>query len=275
MRFALSVPNIGELDRLLDLASEAEAGGWDGFFVWDQMGFSTAFAAAVLDPWVTLAAVATRTERIRIGTMVTPVARRRPWKLARETVTLDHLSRGRLILGVGLGYPADADFEIVGEDADERVRAGRLDEGLEVLTGLWTGEPVEFDGEHLHVHGARFLPTPLQRPRIPIWVGGAWPRRAPFRRAARWDGVFPLGLDGEGNLRELRAEAYPELLDYVARHRTSAGPFDVVASGVAGGDPAVVAPFERAGATWWVESDEGAPGWDDRMLERARGGPPR
>ncbi len=275
MRFAVSVPNVGDLDTLLGLASETEGAGWDGFFLWDHIRFLRGVPVTVFDPWVALAAIAERTERIRIGTMVTPVPRRRPWKLARETVTLDHLSRGRLILGVGLGYPPDAEFELLGEDPDDRVRAAKLDEGLEVLTRLWSGEVVDFEGEHFRVRDTQFLPAPLQRPRIPIWVAGVWPTRRPFRRAARWDGVFPHGYEDDGSLRPLRPEEFPAMLGYVTAQRETDGPFDVLASGVADGDPAVVEPFDQAGATWWVESDEGAPGWQERMLERIRSGPPR
>lgn len=275
MRFGVSVPNMGDLDALVEMGVEADRAGWDGFFVWDQMRLMPDVPVPLFDPWVLLAAIAVRTERVRVGTLITPIARRRPWKLARETVTLDHLSGGRLILGVGLGYPPDADFELLGEDADPRIRAARLDEGLEVLTRLWSGDPVDFDGDHFHVHETRFLPTPVQRPRIPIWVGGGWPTRGPFRRAARWDGVYPLGLDADGELVPLGARAYPELLEYVGRYRTNPTPLEVVASGVADGDPAVVAPFAEVGATWWVESDEGAPGWEERMADRVRGGPPR
>ncbi len=274
MRYAVSVPNIGDLDVLLELGSEAEASGWDGFFLWDHIRFSAEFPVAVFDPWVALAAVAERTERILLGPMVTPVARRRPWKLARETVTLDHLSRGRLVLGVGLGYPPDAEFELLGEDPDDRVRAGKLDEGLEILTRLWSGEPFDFDGEHFHVRRTQFLPGPLQRPRIPIWVAGAWPNRAPFRRAARWDGVFPHGLDPSGELRPLELREFPDVLAYVREHRAPGDPFEVLASGTANGDPGVVAPFAEAGVTWWIESDDGLPGWQERMLERIRSGPP-
>jgi alkanesulfonate monooxygenase SsuD/methylene tetrahydromethanopterin reductase-like flavin-dependent oxidoreductase (luciferase family) len=274
MRYAVSVPNIGDLDVLLELGSEAEASGWDGYFLWDHIRFSKEVPVAVFDPWVALAAVAERTERILLGPMVTPVARRRPWKLARETVTLDHLSRGRLVLGVGLGFPPDAEFELLGEDPDDRVRAAKLDEGLEVLTRLWGGEPFDFDGEHFHVRQTQFLPGPLQRPRIPIWVAGAWPNRAPFRRAARWDGVFPHGLDSSGGLRPLELDELPDVLEYVGSHRATSGPFDVVVSGVANGDAGIVLPFVEAGATWWIESDEGYPGWQERMLERIRSGPP-
>jgi alkanesulfonate monooxygenase SsuD/methylene tetrahydromethanopterin reductase-like flavin-dependent oxidoreductase (luciferase family) len=275
VRYGLSVPNVGDLDVLLELGSEAEAAGWDGFFLWDHIRFLRGVPVTVFDPWVALAAIAERTERIHLGPMATPVARRRPWKLARESVTLDHLSRGRLILGVGLGFPPDAEFALLGEDPDDRVRARKLDEGLEVLSALWSGEVVEHDGEHFHVHDTQFLPPPLQRPRVPVWVAGTWPYRAPFRRAARWDGVFPQGLDEDGRMVALPAERYPELLAFVREHRTVDAPFEVVASGIADGERRVVEPFVEVGATWWFESDEGYPGWEERMLERIRHGPPR
>lgn len=274
VRYAVSVPNIGDLDVLLELGAETEAAGWDGFFLWDHIRFMKEVPVPVFDPWIALKAIADRTERIRLGPMVTPVARRRPWKLARETVTLDHLSRGRLILGVGLGFPPDAEFELLGEDPDERVRASKLDEGLEVLIRLWSGEPFDFEGRYHHVRETQFLPTPLQRPRIPVWVAGTWPGRAPFRRAAKWDGVFPQGLGADGQMVPLDATAYPQMLAYVRAHRPGGEPFDVVAAGVANGDRAIVAPFEDAGATWWFESDEGYPNWQERMLERIRSGPP-
>jgi hypothetical protein len=134
---------------------------------------------------------------------------------------------------------------------------------------------VEHDGEHFHVHDTQFLPPPLQRPRVPVWVAGTWPYRAPFRRAARWDGVFPQGLDEDGRMVSLPAERYPELLAFVREHRTVDAPFEVVASGIADGERRVVEPFVEVGATWWFESDEGYPGWEERMLERIRHGPPR
>jgi alkanesulfonate monooxygenase SsuD/methylene tetrahydromethanopterin reductase-like flavin-dependent oxidoreductase (luciferase family) len=274
MRYGISLPNIGDLDLLLEIGVQAEGHGWNGFFLWDQMGFLKGVEVPVFDPWVALAAVAERTERIRLGTMVTPISRRRPWKLARETVTLDRLSRGRLILGVGLGFPRDADFELLGEESDDRVRAARLDEGLELLTRLWSGQEVAFDGRHFHVRETRFLPTPVQEPRIPIWVGGMWPHRAPFRRAARWDGVYPIAVSPDGEPGLLAPGGFAQALAYVAAHRSSQDRFDAVASGVADGDRRVVAPFEEAGATWWMESDDGTPGWEERILQRVRTGPP-
>ena len=272
MRFGISVPNIGDLDALIGLGIEADRAGWDGFFLWDHMRFMREFPVPVFDPWVALGAIATRTERIRIGTMVTPVARRRPWKLARETVTLDHLSGGRVILGVGLGYPPDADFELLGEDPDDRVRAGKLDEGLAVLTRLWSGEPFDFEGEHLHVRETQFLPTPVQRPRIPIWVAGMWPNRAPFRRAARFDGVVPIAVDERGMPASLDPETLREVVAYVREHRKVDEPFEVVHGGLA--DPCAIRASEAAGATWYL-ADAGieGPGWEEPTLELIRSGP--
>lgn len=175
------------------------------------------------DPWVLLTAVALATERIRIGTMVTPVARRRRWKLARETVTVDRLSGGRLILGVGLGFPPDLDFAAFGEESDDRHRAEKLDEGLDVLTGLWSGEPFSYSGEHYQVLDAQFLPTPVQTPRIPIWVAQMYPYRGPLRRAARWDGLVPMH----------ETDMFPtpqqvdEVVSFVRSVRTDDAPFDV------------------------------------------------
>jgi len=267
------VPNIGELDALIELGVEADEAGWDGFFLWDHIRFSRDFPVTVFDPWVALGALATRTEHVRLGTLVTPIPRRRPWKLARETVTLDHLSGGRAILGVGLGYPPDADFELLGEDPDDRVRAAKLDEGLEVLTCLWSGEPVDFDGEHLHVRETTFLPTPVQRPRIPIWVAGMWPNRAPFRRAARFDGVVPIKVDARGMPASLEAEELAEVVAYVRAYRTSEEPFEVIHGGPADGE--AIGASRDAGATWYL-ADAGVegPGWEEPTLELIRSGLP-
>lgn len=282
MRYGLSVPNAGvygDAHLLAELAREAEAAGWDGFFLWDSLLIDPHRPLPVVDPWVALAAIAVVTRHIRLGPMVTPIARRRPWKLARETVTLDHLSNGRLILGVGLGDPAEAEFAQFGEEADARVRARRLDEGLALLTGLWSGQPFSFQGEHYQIRETIFLPPPLQSPRIPIWVGGWWPNKAPLRRAARWDGVFPgkLSPDGSGMLMpdELRA-----IVAYVQGQRTHPGPFDIVLGGTTPGDDraravAIVAPYAEAGLTWWIESSGDERGAIDSARTRIRHGPPR
>jgi len=195
MRFAINVPNFGDFadPRLVaDLARRAEEAGWDGLFVWDHVTHRKELRRRIADPWVLLTAAALATRRIRLGTMITPVARRRVSKLAREVTTLDRLSGGRMILGVGLGAPLDDEFGSFGESTDARELAAHLDEGLTALSLLWSGEPVTFRGDHVVVDDVTFLPTPVQRPRVPVWVGGRWPAKPPIRRAARWDGAAPI-----------------------------------------------------------------------------------
>jgi alkanesulfonate monooxygenase SsuD/methylene tetrahydromethanopterin reductase-like flavin-dependent oxidoreductase (luciferase family) len=288
MRFAITLPAFADFSdprALAELAHEAESVGWDGFFIWDHIFFDPTFHP-VADTWVALAAVALNTERMRIGTMVTPVARRRPWKLARETVSVDRLSNGRLVLGVGLGDPVQWDFGFFDEVTDPKTRARRLDEGLDILTGLWSGQPFSYQGEQYKLKEVAFRPTPLQSPRIPIWVGGWWPNKAPLRRAARWDGVCPAKWGGA-----ITPEEWRELLAYIQKHRTAATPFDAVHSGATpGDDPAqateLVGPYAEADVTWWVEPvDPWRFGWSweepwnpratEQMRERILQGPPR
>jgi alkanesulfonate monooxygenase SsuD/methylene tetrahydromethanopterin reductase-like flavin-dependent oxidoreductase (luciferase family) len=281
MRYAVNVPNFEEYSdvrAVAALAADAEAAGWDGFFVWDHLTFVKAWRLRVADPWLLLAGVALATERLRLGPMVTPLPRRRPWKVARETVTLDHLSGGRLVLGVGLGEPPADEYGSFGEPTDPAVRAAMLDEGLEVLTRLWSGETVSFQGRHYRVDQVAFQPTPVQRPRIPIWVAGAWPRRGPLRRAARFDGSTPLKLDPGGELVSLDAGDVRGLLEVVAGYRSSAAPFDVAVGGTSPDDPAaardLLAPLAEAGATWWQESVDPRQGDLDHWRRKVRRGPP-
>ena len=222
---AIFVAPFGELSEprvLAQLAAEAEAAGWDGFFVWDHMVYS-APVTHVADPWVAMAAIAMATSRVRIGALVTPTPRRRIHKLARETVTLDRLSEGRLVLGVGVGGDTHGEFGPFGEEADMRERARVLDADLERLMALW---------------GGGFQPVPVQQPRIPVWVAARWPNRRPVRRALRWDGIFPIDLPGPEALAELVAEVRAERDDA----------FEVVVD-----EPEAGADFRRweeAGATW-------------------------
>jgi len=286
MRFAVDVPNFGDFADprvVADLARRAEEAGWDGLFVWDHVTHRKELRRAIADPWVLLTAAALATERIRLGTMITPVARRRVSKLAREVTTLDRLTGGRMVLGVGLGAPIPDEFGSFGESIDPKDLAARLDEGLTALNLLWSGEPVTFRGEHVLVEDVVFLPTPVQRPRVPVWVGGEWPSRPPMRRAARWDGAVPLLLPGHGR-KPLQPDAATvrEIHRFLTGQRDRAGlagePFDLVMSGTSPAAPAAAAdltgPLAEAGATWWAECM-----WDDLeraepMLRRVDQGPP-
>ena len=190
MRFGLYIPCYGDYadpHRMSELARQAEEAGWDGLFISDHLQFQwlTPSPQPVGDPWILLTAMAMSTQRIRLGILVTPLARRRPWKLAREAVTLDHLSAGRLILGVGIGGDWLGEYSAFGEPADDHLHGEQLDEGLQVVAGLWSGAPFSFHGAHYHIRDVQFLPPPVQQPRIPIWIAGGWPRKRPFRRAAQ------------------------------------------------------------------------------------------
>ncbi|HEX8730145.1 MAG TPA: LLM class flavin-dependent oxidoreductase [Ktedonobacterales bacterium] len=276
MRFGVNMPNFGafgDARALADLAREAEEHGWDGVFLWDHIGADWGAENTFADPWIALTAMAMQTSRITLGAVVTPLPRRRPWKVAREAVTLDHLSGGRLILGVGIGSDFGQEYSAYGESPDDRLHGAMLDEALEIITGLWSGEPFSFEGAHYQIHGARYQPTPVQRPRIPIWVAAVWPHKKPLRRAARWDGLCPLVDDHQMSPEQLR-----EALAYVRPLLSADKPFDVLAYGGTPGqdeaaETALVAAFRDAGATWWQESM--AP--DDTLdyaRERIRRGPP-
>ena len=208
MRYGVYVPNFGEYGdphNLIALAPDAERTGWDGFFLWDHLLLYRHSDIPVVDAWVALAAIASHTERLRLGPVITPLARRRPWKVAREIVSLDHLSRGRAVLGVGLGAPPDAEFECFGEDPSDRVRAQKLDEALTVVDGLVRGEPFSHRGDNFRIEDVKFVPRAVQTPRVPVWVAGFWPNKPPMRRAARWDGVFHLKRPWDHWLTWLRA----------------------------------------------------------------------
>jgi alkanesulfonate monooxygenase SsuD/methylene tetrahydromethanopterin reductase-like flavin-dependent oxidoreductase (luciferase family) len=249
MRSGLFLPIFDELADpaiVARLSAEAEQASWDGVFLWDHVRWREP-VVEVADPWITLAAMATSTERIRIGPMVTPLARRRPVKVARETATLDRLSGGRLTLGVGLGSDQfGSEYSITGEELDDRRRAQMLDESLEILAAAWSGEMVRHRGEHYTVEGMRFLPRPVQRPGVPVWVAGFYGKPRPLRRAARYQGFFPVNLEHPDQLAEIVAG--------LATLRGEAGkdvsePYDVIAALPPGSDPA---PYGAAGATWWL-----------------------
>lgn len=282
MQYGVTLPNMGvDVQTLAQLAVEAETAGWDGVFVWDCLYGSAENEPekrATCDPWIALAAIALATKRVRLGTMVTPLSRRRPWKVARETVTLDHLCQGRLILPVGLGAATEGGFAKVGEELDRKIRAQMLDEGLAILSGLWSGQPFSFSGQHYQVQEMTFLPPPMQQPRIPIWVIGAWPHRKSMQRTLRFDGILPTKLQGEMMPADLQ-----EMKTWLSQHRDSPTPFDIVMEGETPGDDPVAAtailrPLAQVGVTWWLESVWATPetkGGVEGMKQRIHQGPPR
>jgi alkanesulfonate monooxygenase SsuD/methylene tetrahydromethanopterin reductase-like flavin-dependent oxidoreductase (luciferase family) len=272
-RFGIIV-TAGDPRTAAELAASAEAHGWDGVFTWDGIAIGS---MEIYDPWVVMTAMAMRTSRVVLGAIVSPPSRRRPWKLAREAMSVDRVSDGRLVLPVGLGALDDAAFGNVGEPTDAKTRAELLDETLAILDGLWSGEPFGHDGRHYRFAPMTFRPTPVQRPRIPIWVVGAWPAERSMARAARWDGLVAQVLAGE-----LTPEGLRDAVAWVRGRRTAdglPGPYDVIAQGsTRADDPAswwpTVAPWIEAGATWWIEADWET--WDvDAIARRIEAGPPR
>jgi alkanesulfonate monooxygenase SsuD/methylene tetrahydromethanopterin reductase-like flavin-dependent oxidoreductase (luciferase family) len=259
---------MGDPRTAADLAAEAETAGWDGVFYWDGVAISE---SDTYDPWVVMAAMAMRTERVTLGAIVTPPSRRRPWKLARETITLDRLSNGRLVLPVGLGALDDAAFGNVGEPTEAKVRAELLDETLEILVGLWSGEPFAYAGKHYRFGPMTFRPTPVQQPRIPIWVVGAWPSDKSMRRTMRYDGLIA---------QTDSPEVLADIVDTMDRLRLPDDrdrSFEVIAQGRTSLDPGnrkrTVGAFASAGATWWIDADWEAP-TVDALRRRIHAGPP-
>jgi len=277
VRFAIDLPNFGQYSNprvLSELARETEDAGWDGCFIWDHIYAGK--SVPVAEPWITLAAMALMTKRIRIGPVVTPLVRRNPWNIARATATLDHLSEGRLILGVGLGSDTFGEISMFDGPGDDRLRAEIMDESLAIITALWSGATFDFNGKHFRVKEACFTPQPLQSPRIPIWVAGSWPKKPPFRRAARYEGAVAVAGDLEISLSPTQVS---ELTAYIRRWRNDLSTFDIVQFGETPGlsksqDLEIVAPYACAGATWWLESMFPLRGETEQALARIRRGPP-
>jgi alkanesulfonate monooxygenase SsuD/methylene tetrahydromethanopterin reductase-like flavin-dependent oxidoreductase (luciferase family) len=286
MRYSVNVPNFGEFAApvaFAEVARRAEEAGWDALLVWDHVVEQKHLRREIADPWILLTAAALATTRIRLGTAITPIARRRPSKLAREVTTLDRLTGGRMILGAGLGAPVDDEFASFGDTTDTKVLAERLDEGLHALDLLWSGEPVTYRGNQVTIDDVVFLPTPVQRPRVPIWVGGIWPNKAPMRRAARWDGAIPT-VAGMEEARPPQVSEAREIVQFLRGCRAENGlaerPFDIVGGGKSPAGAAaqdLVGQLAEVGITWWDERMH----WGDDLdrtapiLRRIDQGPPR
>ena len=281
MKFAIDLPNFGwfgEIDTLVEITVEAEEAGWDGIFLWDHMLLfrQDDMVLPFVDPWVAMAAIVCNTSKIIFGPLVTPIPRRRPWKVAREALTLDHLSKGRLILGVGIGSPPNVEFDYFGEVSDAKKRAEMLDEGLEIITGLWSGEPFSFKGDHYNLEEMTFLPKPKQTPRIPIWVGGGIPSKAPFKRAARYDGVAPVHSKWP---EPVTPQLLEDVLEIIRNERGNLEDYDVVVCGQTSGtdntqDREIVESWSEVGTTWFIEDINGMRAEISELRERIRAGPP-
>jgi alkanesulfonate monooxygenase SsuD/methylene tetrahydromethanopterin reductase-like flavin-dependent oxidoreductase (luciferase family) len=278
MKHGLCVPNggvCGDARVLGELAARAEEAGWDGIFLEDYIIWQGHNNVPTCDSWVALAAMAMITRRIRLGTMVTPIPRRRPWKLAREAATVDHLSGGRVILGAGSGETSiDTSYTGFGEVTDAKERASMLDEALEVIRACWSGRQFSYEGKHFHLNKVRFLPRPVQRPRIPIWIGGGWPLKGPARRAARWDGACMYRQAG-GDMTPVEVR---ELKERIGEMRTADGPYDIALGGRRRGkdwgkEREYIASIAEAGATWWIEYLPPQLGGLDRVRAAIEQGP--
>ncbi len=259
-------------EELIELGVRAQERGFDGFFIWDHLVFSNdGDGPDIVDPWLVLAVSASRTSTIKLGTMVTPVSRRRPWVLARQTATLDVLSGGRTVLGVGLGSPAHGDFGIFGDATDPVIRAELLDEGLDILQGLWTGDWFDYQGKHFTIAPVRFRPTPAQMPRIPVWVGGVLPAKRPMRRAARWDGAVPIRF-ADRELARVSEADIAGVRDLVLAQRGSLQDYDIPVWAEVAADPGAMGPtlasYAEAGATWWIETAKPGAGWLEGLQTR-------
>jgi alkanesulfonate monooxygenase SsuD/methylene tetrahydromethanopterin reductase-like flavin-dependent oxidoreductase (luciferase family) len=278
LQFAIDVAPLGELSdpaAIIRLARTAEASGWDGLSIWDSTGVSMGTSAA--DPFVALAGVAAATERIRLILSVVALPRRRPQLVVQSVGTLDRLSGGRLILGIGAGGDP-GDFTTFGEPVDPRTRIGRLDESIGLVDALLRGETVRHDGPEYVVRDVAVGPRPLQEPRPPIWLGGMRP--GALRRAAQWDGWIAIAVADDGSGINLTPDAFGEMVGRIIAEREAAGragfPFDIAVFAVSephGPEPARA--FAEAGATWWLESLSPMRGSLDDLLSIVANGPPR
>lgn len=276
MKFGF-IATSGSAHQIIDIAGEVEAAGWDGFFTWDGIGGG--LDMEVFDPWAILAAAAVRTGRVTLGAMIFPLSRRRPWKVAREALTVDHLSNGRLVIPVALGAVDDGGFSKVHpETTDRKERAELLDETLEILDLAWRGDAFSYDGAHYQLDDIRFLPKPVQQPRIPIWVVGSWPRPKSVARAAKWDGIIPSIASSPFD--QPTPEQIGDIAAWMREHRPGGAPFEVVVEGISPPDDpgwiqGTLRPLAEAGATWWIESRWEAPNDVGTLIQRIRQGPPR
>jgi hypothetical protein len=279
MKFGFIIPN-GSSQQIVKLAGEAEKAGWDGVFYYDDIytDSKTEMSAA----WPVMAAIAVTTRKIKFGSLLTAIGRRRPWEVARESVTVDQLSNGRLILPTGLGWVGDGAYTKAGMESDRKIRAELLDEGLEIIDGLWGGKPFSYKGKHNQIKTMTFLPRPVQRPRIPIWVVGAWGRPKSMARVLKYDGLIPVLKKSDGSHEEVTPNKFREMKEFALHNRKIIGyrrkDFDIIKDGMTPSNERkaseIIEPFAEAGATWWTETMWGTKKYQ-RVLERIQAGPPK
>ena len=256
MKYAIAISNAGETGhprQVAELAHIAEESGWDGVFLEDYITHWSGSDSDTYDPWICLAAIAMRTERIRFGNLVTALPRRRPWKVARELLTLDHLSSGRVVLGAGLGHNVDPGLNNTGEVIDPKQRAKRLDEGLDIIDGLLKGRPFSYTGQIYKIKEMVFQPLPIQQPRIPIWIGGAWPKKGPLKRAARWDGYFTFKEEGDMTTQDVITIGCAIKEDRGTLQGFELGIGGHARTGNYQRDRETMQSLAEAGVTWWNE----------------------
>jgi hypothetical protein len=254
MKYGAALP-YGSARTAANLAQLAEQAGWDGIFVGDAIWCE--------DAMICLAAAAMTTSRIRLGTMIIPAPLRRPWKLASESVALDRLSNGRLIIGLGAGAVWMGWHAFPDEVTDTRTRAELLDETIDILDRLYQHKPFDYDGKHYHLkltllNEIYYPPKPVQQPRIPLWVPGIWPRMKSMRRILKCDGLLPQKMNSKGEFEDVTPDDLRHMKAYIDTNRTLTSPFDYVVEGKTGGlDQSQVndklQEWANAGVTWWVE----------------------
>ena len=256
IRYGISLIQFNELadpEKVIDIAIAAEESGWDGIFLPDHLLFDRNNVSSIAETWILLSAIAARTIKIKIGTYVSALPRYHPWQFAKMTATLDVLSKGRLILGIGLGGPS-VEYEAFGEQYDLRVLAEKMDESIDIIQGLWEGKHFSYSGKHYQISDACLLPKPNQTPRIPLILGGSWPNKKPFIRGAKYDGIMPIHKNFP---QDLTPQELAEIISIINKNRTAAEPFEVIVSGSSFFTPdkrkEMIQPYVDAGITWWLE----------------------
>lgn len=273
MKYGVALPYV-DARSAANLALLAEETGWDGVFMGDAIWCT--------DPMIALTAAAMLTQRIRLGVMVVPVPLRKPWKIASEAAALDNLSAGRLTLGLATGAVWMGWHAFPDEVTDTRARAGMLDETIDILTLLFQGKQFDFSGEHYHLRLTQldeqyYPPPPVQKPRIPLWVAGAWPRMRSMQRILKCDGLLPLKMSPDGQFQEVQPDDIRDMKAYIDANRTLDTPFDIIVEGKTAGMERTqitekLTPWLDAGATWWIEGMWGDT--QEAVSQRLRQGPP-